>query len=334
MALSGGVDSAVATDCLLDQGYEVFGVTMKLQNRGYEEEIEHAREVAACLGISHQVLDLSREFQTAVIEPWLAAYGAGETPNPCLVCNPAIKYGALMKWAIQQGADLFATGHYARLTRDENGRIHLLQGLNVRKDQAYVLCRLEEYQLQRLILPLGGFSSKHQVRALAKSRGLPVHQKKDSTGICFIAEGDHLTYLARHAPQAMTPGPVRDDTGKIVGRHQGLARYTIGQKKGVGQWAPGMVVVRMDAKANSLWLGPESALWTRTVPIRDLKWMSPVNQKTDLWVKLCQWGPKAKVLDLTDREIRLGQETRAPAPGQVAAIYCGNEIVGSAWITG
>lgn len=334
IALSGGVDSAVAADLLLNQGYQVHGVTMKLQEEGFDEAIASAKEVADHLGIAHTVLDLSSVFERDVIQPWLRAYEKGETPNPCQFCNPAVKYGALLDWAIAQGADYFATGHYARLKRDERGRVHLIQAENERKDQGYVLCRLSQKQLQKLIFPLGEFSSKEQVRTFAKQRQIPVFKKKDSMGICFITRGNHLTYLAQHAPSIMTPGPVKDDSGRIVGRHQGLARYTIGQKKGLQDWTKenGWIVARLDAKSNTLWLGKEEEIWTEQVQIENLKWIVAADEDWDCTVKLCQWGPKVKAGVISEAVIHLAEPARAPAPGQVVAIYQGREVIGSAII--
>ncbi len=336
LALSGGVDSAVAADLLLEEGYEVHGVTMKLQQDGFEEPVASAREVAEFLGISHTVLDLTQAFERDVVHPWLDAYRQGQTPNPCQFCNPAIKYGLLLDWAMEQGADFFATGHYAKLKRDPNGRVHLIQAENERKDQGYVLCRLSQAQLQRLLFPVGEFASKEEVRAYAKRRGIPVFEKKDSMGICFIPGGDHLTYLAKHAPSVMMPGPVRDQKGKILGRHQGLARFTIGQKKGLQKWTGGkeFVVTRLDAKDKALWLGPEEALWTERVMIEDLQWIVPQPMGAKLEVKLCQWGPKVGAKEVESQMIRLVEPARAPAPGQVVAIYQGREVIGSAIIKG
>ena len=336
LALSGGVDSAVAADLLLKQGYEVHGVTMKLQQDGFEDTISSAKEVADFLGIPHTVLDLTHEFERDVIQPWLNAYCQGQTPNPCQFCNPAIKYGLLLDWAIEQGADYFATGHYAQLKRDPDGRVHLIQAENEKKDQGYVLCRLSQAQLQRLLFPVGDFPSKKEVREYAKKQGIPVFEKKDSMGICFIASGDHLSYLAKHAPAAMMPGPVRDQNGKILGRHQGLARFTIGQKKGLQKWTQGsgLTVVRLDAQANTLCLGPEKDLWTDQILIEDLRWISPQTMQDHYMVKLCQWGPKAEVKEVTQEAIQLHEPARAPAPGQVLAIYQGREVVGSAVIKG
>jgi tRNA-specific 2-thiouridylase len=335
IALSGGVDSAVATSILMDAGYEVQAVTMQLRPVGFEETIQSAKEVANFFGIQHHIVDLSEEFESEVIAPFLEAYKKGETPNPCQYCNPRVKYGLLMDWSISQGADFFATGHYARLKRDDDiNLVHLIQARNSRKDQGYVLSRLTQSQLSRLIFPLGEFQSKEEVRKLAKEKQIPVFEKKDSTGICFVANGNHLTYLAKQAPSMMQPGPVCDQTGKIVGRHQGLARYTIGQRKGLQQWAKGasLVVERLDARQNTLWLGPEADVWTNRIRFCELQWLVPVEDYEMLEVKLCQWGPKCPVSRMDSEVIQVSEPARAPAPGQVIAFYRGDEVVGSAVI--
>jgi tRNA-specific 2-thiouridylase len=335
IALSGGVDSAVATSILIDAGYKVEAVTMKLRPVGFEETIQSAEEVADFFGIQHHVVDLSEAFESKVVAPFLEAYRKGETPNPCLYCNPKIKYGLLMDWSISQGADYFATGHYARLKRDPNTElVHLLQAANSRKDQGYVLSRLTQSQLSRLIFPLGEFQSKDEVRKLAMDKGIPVFEKKDSTGICFIEKGDHLSYLSKLAPSTMQSGPVCHQTGKIVGRHQGLARYTIGQKKGLQRWAKGigLVVTRMDASKNTLWLGSETDLLTEQIRFHDLQWLVPVEGKDPLDVMLCQWGHKYPAVKVEADTAILGVSARAPAPGQIIVFYRGNEVVGSAVI--
>jgi tRNA-specific 2-thiouridylase len=335
IALSGGVDSAVATSILLDAGHQLEAVTMKLRPVGFEETIQSAKEVADFFGIQHHVIDLSEAFESEVVAPFLEAYRKGQTPNPCLYCNPRIKYGLLMDWSISQGADYFATGHYARLKHDSNTElVHLLQAANSRKDQGYVLSRLTQSQLSRLIFPLGEFQSKEEVRKLAMEKGIPVFEKKDSTGICFIEKGNHLSYLSRIAPSTMQSGPVCDQTGRIVGRHQGLARYTIGQKKGVQQWTKGigLVVTRMDASKNTLWLGSETDLLTNQIRFHDLQWLVPVEGKDSLDVKLCQWGHKYPAVKVEVHTAILGVSARAPAPGQIIVFYRGNEVVGSAVI--
>lgn len=335
IALSGGVDSAVATSILIDAGYQVEAVTMKLRPVGFEETIQSAKEVADFFGIQHHVVDLSKAFESKVVAPFLEAYRKGQTPNPCLYCNPKIKYGLLMDWSISQGADYFATGHYARLKRDsDTNLVHLLQAVNSRKDQGYVLSRLTQSQLARLIFPLGAFQSKEDVRKVAREKNIPVFEKKDSTGICFIEKGDHLTYLSKLAPSTMQQGPVRDQRGKIVGRHQGLARYTIGQKKGLQQWTKdlGLVVTKMEALENTLWLGTESDLLTKKVRFHDLQWLVPVGGQEPLDVKLCQWGHTYSVAKVEVDTAILGVSARAPAPGQIIVFYRGSEVVASAVI--
>ena len=217
VAMSGGVDSAAAALLLLQAGYDVWGVTLRLQSCGTaaaaaEEEIEAARRAAAALGIPHRVLDLRERFRTAVMDRFVSEYLAGRTPNPCVDCNREIKFGALLDWVLEQGADFLATGHYARVDRDgEGGRRRLLRGLDRQKDQSYVLYQLTQKQLAHLLLPLGDHH-KPSVRAMAEARGLTNARKADSQDICFIPDGDYAAFLVRSGAE-LVPGDFVDRDG-------------------------------------------------------------------------------------------------------------------------
>ena len=238
VAMSGGVDSAGAALLLRQQGYEVFGVTLRLRSAGasnpQEQDIADARSVADTLGIPHTVLDLRELFQREVMDRFVSEYAAGRTPNPCVDCNRCIKFGALLDWALDHGADALATGHYARVGQDEaSGRHLLLRGTDRRKDQSYVLYQLTQHQLSHLLLPVGS-CEKPKLRAMAEQAGLRNAHRADSQDICFIPDGDYVSFLRSYGGVVSVPGDFVDLEGRVLGRHQGLECYTTGQRKGLG----------------------------------------------------------------------------------------------------
>jgi tRNA-uridine 2-sulfurtransferase len=242
VGMSGGVDSAVTAALLVEQGFEVIGVTMRIWEPPGEAArdsggccglgaAEDARRVAARLSIRHYVMDFQEIFRRAVIDDYAAEYRAGRTPNPCIRCNEFVKFGALRERAEALGARRIATGHYARVRQDpETGRWLLLRAADPRKDQSYALYRLSQEQLSRTLFPLGE-SSKEETRRLAAALGLPVAQKPDSQEVCFIPDNDYPTFLTMLAPETASPGPIRNPKGEVIGTHPGIAFYTIGQRK-------------------------------------------------------------------------------------------------------
>ena len=279
VAMSGGVDSAAAALLLQQAGYEVWGVTLRLQScagavEAAEAEIDAARRAAEALGIPHRVLDLRERFRSAVMDRFVSEYLAGRTPNPCVDCNREIKFGALLDWALEQGADYLSTGHYARVDQaGENGRWRLLRGTDRRKDQSYVLYQLTQRQLSHLLLPLGSYD-KPAIRSLVENRGLSNARKADSQDICFIPDGDYAAFLARSGAE-LVPGDFVDQTGRVLGRHKGLPCYTPGQRKGLGVSAGEPVyVLRKEAASNRIILGPDSALYTTELTAERVNWLS------------------------------------------------------------
>ena len=282
VAMSGGVDSAGAALLLQRLGYKVSGVTLRLhayKDRpglcGSADDIETARAVAARLGISHTVLDLSNLFQTAVMDRFVSEYVSGRTPNPCIDCNREIKFGALLDWALAHGADFIATGHYARVDYDKStGRWLLLRGQDPKKDQSYVLYQLTQRQLAHLLLPVGTYE-KPALRALAREAGLDNADKADSQDICFVPDGDYVAFLRRYGGVKPVPGDFVDQAGHVLGRHKGLECYTTGQRKGLGVSADTpLYVLRKELDTGRVILGPNSDLFTRELTAERINWIS------------------------------------------------------------
>jgi len=241
--MSGGVDSSVAAAMLLEQGHEVIGVTLRMwspeQDKGgaiadLSKSGQDAGDVASKLGIPHYVLDVREEFSRCVVEKFAEEYHAGHTPNPCVVCNPNIKFGVLLDYAQEQlGAQKLATGHYARVEWDEHReRWRLLRGIDPLKDQGYVLYRLTQQDLGKICFPLG-YHTKDEVRARAVELGFDVSERAESQDICFIPEGKYQDFLKEYAPDSVRPGAITDVQGNILGEHEGIAFYTVGQRRGL-----------------------------------------------------------------------------------------------------
>ena len=346
VAMSGGVDSAGAALLLRQAGYAVSGVTLRLhacKDRpglcGSSEDIDAAREAAAAMGIPHTVLDLQDLFAREVMDRFVSEYVRGRTPNPCIDCNRTIKFGALLDWALDHGADFLATGHYARIGYDEAaGRHLLLRGRDPRKDQSYVLYQLTQGQLGHLLLPVGTYE-KPELRRLAEEAGLSNAGKADSQDICFIPDGDYPAFLRRYGGVEPVPGDFVDLTGRVLGRHRGLECYTTGQRKGLGVSAGEPVyVVRKELDTRRIVLGPDSALYTREliaeavnlISVPQLTGPMAVTAKT----RYSQREAAATVEPLPDGRIRVVFEEpqRAVTAGQAVVLYDGEKVVGGGTI--
>lgn len=342
VAMSGGVDSTSAALLLLRQGYEVFGVTLRLRpncSDAQDMEIEAARAAARTLGVAHTVLDLRELFQTEVIDRFVSEYVRGRTPNPCLYCNRAIKFGAMLDWALAQGAGALATGHYANVSFDNaSGRWRLLRAADPRKDQSYFLYQLTQHQLSHLLLPAGQYE-KTALRALAAEAGLANAQRADSQDICFIPEGDYTAFLRRHGGVELIPGDFVDRDGRVLGRHRGLPCYTTGQRKGLGVSAEApLYVLEKNAAGNTVTLGPDSALYTRDLTAEKMNWISipsldgpmAVTAKT----RHSQREAAALAEPLPEGRIRVvfQEPQRAVTPGQAVVLYDGRSVVGGGTI--
>ena len=285
VAMSGGVDSSVAAYLLQQQGYACIGVTMRLYEnetagipRGHTccslDDVEDARAVAYDLGMPYYVLNFTEEFDEKVIRKFVQVYQNGGTPNPCIDCNRYLKFDHLLNRARELGCDYIATGHYVQRWQDESGRWGLRKNDDPGKDQSYVLYSLTQDQLAHTLFPLGGMH-KDAVRAIAEEQGLCNARKHDSQDICFVPDGDYAAFLERYTGQPMQPGNFVDEQGHVIGRHKGAARYTIGQRKGLGlaMGAP-VYVCGKDMEKNTVSVGPEAALFSDTVIVDDMNWIS------------------------------------------------------------
>ena len=344
-AMSGGVDSAAATLLLLQAGCDVTGVTLRLHGFrdrpglcGSADEIDTARSVAAALGIPHVVLDLSERFREKVMDRFVSEYVRGRTPNPCVDCNREIKFGALLDWALDQGADAMATGHYARVRFDGAvGRWQLLRGADRRKDQTYFLYQLTQHQLSHLLLPAGDYE-KPALRALAAAHGLSNAHRADSQDICFVPDGDYVSFLRQQGAE-LVPGDFVDEAGRVLGRHKGLPCYTLGQRKGLGVSAGApLYVLAKDPARNAVVLGADSALYTSELTAERVNWLSIPAPDGPLSVtartRYSQREAAAHVEPLPGGRARVvfRAPQRAVTPGQAVVFYDGDLVLGGGTI--
>ncbi|MBI4675830.1 MAG: tRNA 2-thiouridine(34) synthase MnmA [Chloroflexi bacterium] len=285
VAMSGGVDSSTAAALLHERGYAVIGLMMRMwteEGDGFlpnrccsPEAVADARRVCQTLGIPFYLLNVEDEFKTRVVDFFLDGYAAGVTPNPCLQCNRLVKFGTLLAKARALGADLLATGHYARIVQNERGEYELLKGVDAKKDQSYALHILSQDQLAHSMFPLGEFT-KAETRALAAQYNLRVAEKAESQDLCFIADGDYRNFMRRNRPDALVPGPILDTQGNVLGQHTGLPDYTIGQRKGLGIAArEPLYVVALDGARNALIVGHKAELGKRVLIARAVNWIPP-----------------------------------------------------------
>ena len=343
--MSGGVDSSVSALLLQQQGYEVFGVTLRLKpdEESTEgsccslEDVEDARRVCYKLGIEHVVFNFCELFRKEVIDYFAAEYAAGRTPNPCIACNRRIKFQAMLRRAEELGFDYIATGHYARRWKDEDGRYRLRKAATG-KDQSYVLYSLTQEQLARTLFPLGEYE-KSRARALAQQAGLPVANKPDSQEICFVPDNDYAAFLERYTGKSPEPGGFVDQSGKILGTHRGITRYTVGQRKGLGiSFGEPMYVTKIDAGKNQVVLGPEGSQYSSELTADDLNWIAFENLTGELEVEAkvrYQAHPAPAVLYPLENgrvQVRFREPQRSVTPGQAVVFYHGDEVLGGGTI--
>jgi len=372
-ALSGGVDSAAAAALLVEQGHQVVGMTMRLYDaRGTAasaggrccgpRDVEDARAVCAHLGIPHYVVDLAAEFGAAVVDDFVEAYLSGETPNPCVKCNQHIKFTPLLARARAIGADVLVTGHYAQIVA--RGADHeLRRGRDAGKDQSYFLFSMPRADLAAVRFPLGGMT-KDEVRSHAQRLGLPNAAKPESQEICFVPDGDHAGFVSaqalRRGRALPSPGAIVDESGAVVGHHDGVHRFTLGQHRGLGNLATRdkRYVTAIDPARAEVRVGPRAAAERTELTIRDLRWLSPPRVQLSASVQVRHRGTpiRAEIRIESDPPARsaAGQSDRSPppldgtgvleravvqlaeptvaAPGQAAVIYDGDRVLAGGWI--
>lgn len=344
--MSGGVDSSVAAALLQEQGYEVIGATMRLWPEQVCREaapspklccsaaaVEDARRVAAHLGFPHYVLDMRETFRVTVIDPFCRAYAAGTTPNPCIACNQYVKFGALLERADELGAHWVATGHYARVRRDEQrGRWLLLTGVDRGKDQSYTLYGMTQGQLARALLPVGEIT-KAQTRQVARRLGLPVAERPESQEICFIVGEQYPDFVRRLLPTAAAPGPLLDTAGQVIGRHHGIIGYTIGQRRRLGLTsARPQYVVAIDAARNAVIVGGPQDLLRRRLRAGAANFVGlpPWSGELAAEGKIRYRSPAAPcraAVEGDELAVTFDEPQRAITPGQAVVLYQGEMVV-------
>jgi len=343
VAMSGGVDSSVTAARLQEAGHEVCGLWMQVMGEGPLEadpSFRDARAAAHAVGIPLTPVDLRDAFQEAIITPFLREYLAGRTPNPCALCNPRIKFGLLMERAISLGAELFATGHYARVAWDTDGeRFVLLRGLDRTKDQSYFLWGLSQGQLARCRFP-NGESSKEEVLEMARSKGLPLSERGESQEICFIPSGDYRDFLQKHLQKKLPPGgAIVDKAGRILGRHEGVFGFTIGQRQGIGVPARRpYYVLSIDPSTNRVIVGEKEDLLAKGLRARGMRWVSipPPGEELKAVGKIRYrhaGGPcRVTVHDENEVLVRFDEPQEAVTPGQALVLYQDDRVLGGGWI--
>ena len=345
IAMSGGVDSSAAALVLQQQGWDCTGITMQLHREnalcGTSSDAEDAAAVAAKLGMPFHTLDATGEFAHAVMDHFVAEYRAGRTPNPCIRCNRCMKFGRLMEERERLGCDVLVTGHYARVCYDPARERWLLKrAKNTAKDQTYVLYFLSQEQLAHLVLPLGEFESKEDIRAIAAEHDLITARKKDSQDICFVPDGDYVRFLRQYGNVELIPGNFVDRSGQVLGRHKGLEAYTTGQRKGLGVSSDRrLYVLSKNAQEHTVLLGDDEELFTSSLMADDVNWISISRPDAPVRVtaktRYTQKESAATVEPLADGRVRVlfDEPQRAITAGQAVVFYDGDDVVGGGTIT-
>lgn len=349
VAMSGGVDSSVVAAMLKEEGYDVVGITLQLYDHGAMvgkkgaccagQDIVDARNVAAQINIPHYVLNYESKFKESVMDGFVESYLSGETPVPCIQCNQSVKFRDLLGTARDLGADALATGHYVRRELGKSGA-ELHRATDADKDQSYFLFATTQAQLDFLRFPLGGFHKEH-TRTLAAKYHLPVAVKPDSQDICFVPNGDYAKVIEKLRPGACDAGDIIHIDGTVVGKHDGIINYTVGQRRGLGVAAKDpLYVIKLDADRKQVIVGPKEALLTRTFTVRSLNWLGDaetLKNRSELQVKLrsaqAPIGALVRSTGTNTAEVTLLDPREAVAPGQACVMYTGDRVLGGGWIT-
>jgi tRNA-specific 2-thiouridylase len=363
VAMSGGVDSSAAAAILQEQGHDLVGFTMQLwdQRRGINvdengdplpsrccslDDVYDARRVAEELGFPFYVLNLERDFERDVVEPFVSSYLSGETPIPCVSCNSRLKFASLDRLAVSLGCEKVATGHYARVEFDAAAnRYKLLRGKNEQKDQSYFLWELTQAQLSRAMFPLGEMS-KPEARDAARQHGLTgVSEKKESQEICFVPDGNYAGFIDRYleaedaTDRLPGAGEIVDTSGRVIGRHEGIHRYTIGQRRGMGiANERALYVISIDAANNRVTAGPSEELLSNEFTVAQVNWIAFADPKepvrAEVRVRYRHTAAPATITPLQNgrAHIKFDEPQRAITPGQASVFYRGDEVIGGGWI--
>ena len=333
VGMSGGVDSSATALILKEKGYSVTGLTLKLCKEDKEQDISDAKAVCEKLGIEHLTFDLKKEFKEKVIDEFINQYKIGLTPNPCLECNKYIKFGKMLDLALEKGFDKIATGHYARVEKSGD-RFILKKATDESKDQSYVLYSLTQHQLSHLLLPLGNLS-KPQIRSLAEEKGLVNANRPDSQDICFVPDGDYAAFIEETDGFASEKGNYVDINGNVLGLHQGVINYTIGQRKGLGiALGKPQFVIDKDAETNTVILGDEEYLFKTEVLVKKPNFI-PFDKleeamRVSAKLRYRHRAESATIYPLENGNVKIvfDRPQRAPSSGQAAVFYDGDTVVG------
>jgi tRNA-specific 2-thiouridylase len=344
VAMSGGVDSSVAAALLKKQGYEVIGMMLRLWSEPGKEDSNRcctpdsmamARRVAAKLDIPFYVVDAKEVFRETVVQYFLDGYAAGQTPNPCLLCNRQIRWTFLLDHALALGADFMATGHYVRRKTMDGGPIQLLRAVDPSKDQSYVLHVLNQEKLARALFPVGEYP-KPEIRKVAEDLNLPVYKRPDSQDLCFLAGEDYRNFIRRNAAEMLVPGEIVRRDGQNLGQHNGLANYTIGQRKGLGvQSSVPLYVLGKDSASNTLIVGEADELGTVELIAEDVNWVSGEALRepfcAEVKIRYTARQVPGLVMPLEggkQAKVRFDAPQRDVTPGQAAVFYAGDVLLG------
>lgn len=336
LGMSGGVDSSVSALLLQEQGYEVIGVTMQLLDKENIESINDAKKVCQKLGIEHHVVDLKKVFKERVIENFISTYMCAKTPNPCVECNKYLKFGELFNFAKQFECDYIATGHYARIEYSNIYNQYVLaKSKSKLKDQTYFLYDIDKKILPNIIFPLSDFDDKNEIRKIAEERGLEIAQKKDSQEICFIENNNYIEFLQKQNPgKTIERGNIVLKNGKILGTHNGLIHYTIGQRKGIGiSYQEPLYVIKLDSEKNEVIVGTEKELYSKELTAKKLNFLVDINLQEGIEIQAkvrYRANPAKATLKIEGdfAKVVFEQEQRAITPGQSIVFYMDDIVLG------
>ena len=339
LGLSGGVESAVAAQLLKEEGYSVTGCFLSLTKGSHplSEAAESARSLAEYLGIDFVTADFTDRFEKEVTDYFISEYLSGRTPNPCVRCNPTVKIRSLLDTADKLGINMIATGHYALTCFSEKYNEKVLKAAPSKKDQSYFLSRLHPSQTERLIFPLGGFTSKDEVREKAVSLKLPNAKKADSQEICFIPDNDYQRFICENSSFVPEEGDFLDNNGNVLGRHTGIINYTVGQRKGLGAFGEPRYVKQINAKNNTVTLCKKNERYESSLTAEDISFaVNGFNEESFTADVKIRSTARAEKADITIKDGRMNiifhSPVLAPTPGQTAAIYDGDTVIAAATI--